>query len=153
MRPEPALTFYEAAGRWTPERRAEYHRAKREAALVIPQLIQDRPPLNHHRGWAAVVERVERLAAEKVHQRLTRESARAWLMEMNAALREVSRGDYDFAHGWELRFWTCERDRLGNLLDPIDAAMWGDRRLTIVAVDPRGIAHDLCGLAEAEGTK
>lgn len=55
---------------------------------MIPRIrIADHEPApSGKRGWAAVFERVERIANSKVGHAMTRETALAWLAEMNRDL-------------------------------------------------------------------
>ncbi len=103
------------------------------------RIADHEPAPSGKRGWAEVFERVERIANAKVGHAMSRETALAWLAEMNCELRQVSLSEGDFARGWELRYWSPDGD-------PIDVARW-NHRLTVVAVDPLGVAYDLGALA------
>ncbi len=77
------------------------------------------------------------LGARSIHGRLDQTVLIALLREANDILRAEGRDSPGFAEGWEIQAW-----------EPDVALQTGE--VTVIAVDPNGIGHDIVALSRGE---
>lgn len=103
--------------------------------------------------WCVVLQDIGKLFTEWVHSavpvddrgNLDSKWARTFLFRANRWLSDIAR-TYGLEHqvaGWEIRIWEGATDEHGQPLRPFVV----DKTITIIAVDPEGIGHEIAELA------
>jgi hypothetical protein len=95
------------------------------------------------RGWPTVAERIVAAAAQWKHEAVTKQRLTGLLAEANDILRqeaELTRA----LMGWGIRYFVSSP-----FVEVWDALL-ASNEVTLIAVDSRGIGHDIAALAAGE---